>query len=161
MTLSCSFIWDEFFHLGILSKSLTSLCISPLCFLILRIMALWKRGHIVSRPGTSGNVSCTLVLCLCCSILQPNLLQRLSLPVMRECLILYQNVAYFNQVYSGLLVKWELLLLPLELKPFWLGFVVYRGFFWSYGEGAHHAGIEAYWSPTRVQECGTWCKQVR
>lgn len=58
MTYSC-FIQDEFFHLWILSKYLSSFLYwkNLLHFLLLKIMASRRKDHAVPGPGASGTVS--------------------------------------------------------------------------------------------------------
>ena len=86
MTLSCSFIWDEFLYLGILSVSaFFSVLAKPVMSPAPEINDhVKKRSHSAQDPALQGvSLTCaayTMLLCFDCFNHQATNLQRLSMP---------------------------------------------------------------------------------
>ena len=86
LTLSCSFIWDEFFYHGLLFKSLPSSVLEkPIMFLAPESNGFIKKRSCSVQDLMPQGVSlvwamCALLLCFECSVQQ--LASRLSLPAM-------------------------------------------------------------------------------
>ena len=99
-----------------------------------------------------------LQLCFGCSVLQVSCLQS-SFACCGQCFVPSLNVASFNKMYSGVLVKWDLIPLPQELRPcIVLVYGMSRGLCLSSGKGDHGARTEAIFTeksnPARAQEVG-------
>ena len=77
---------------------------------------MWYPG-----PGASGSVSgmCCMHSAVVFWLLYPSgqASAEAVLACNGQCLVLGQIMASFNEAWSGLLVKWDLMLLTLELKP--------------------------------------------
>lgn len=115
MALSCFHL--EYIPVLTLSKSFPSLCQKSQMSPASESNGLKKRSCSAQSLALQGVSSvCTLFAQLWyfgCFILQASYMQRLSLPALGSIGL---NVANFNQVYSGLLVKGDLTPTPLELR---------------------------------------------
>ena len=107
MTSSCSFFWDEFLHLGILPRYLCQE--SLLCFLLLRVMALLRRGHRLPRAWHFRKDFWCILSAICCCVFTALSLRsvpcRVSPYLQWEISGLVHCVASFNSVCFGQLVK--------------------------------------------------------
>lgn len=135
LALSCSFLWNTFFHVHILSSFLPPcLCYKRHLWLpILRVVALWRRGHVVPR-------ACHFRECLHCAVR--------TLPLCSASLSFWQRLflVFGKNVVCALVCLWR------EGRHhfyqnwslaglFWLGDVVWAGvyadFLWE-GPGMPH-----------------------
>lgn len=115
--------------------SLYLLCIRNSCYISCS-REYWLHGEEVIKclgPGVSESVSS--VSCVCSAVMfwlhypSDQSSAESLLACNEQCLDLCQTVVSFTQVCSDLLVKWDLILLPLELKPWrnvWLGDMVWE-----------------------------------
>ena len=122
------------------------LCIKKVCHVFcLRVMAFW-RDHFCPGPGASEVFLLYAVSTwLCFPSGQSS--SEFLLACSGECLDHVQSVVCFNSVFSGLLVKRDLLLFPLKLKLYrslWSVDMVHVGsLHWSSGGGACCSGSQA------------------
>ena len=152
MTISCSLFWDEFLHLGILSRSVSSSVLEkPIMFPVPETNGL-LRGRIMSRSWCFREcfwcMPCAVwLLCFGCSFLQISSLHSFSLPAVGSIWTLSNVWWVLYKCALVCLLKRHLILFPLELKIYsslWsVDFLHVGGLCWSSGKEAHRSGYEA------------------
>lgn len=126
LALSFFFIYDKFLHLCTLSSFFAFFFVfgKPVMCLALECnnaIALWERGHVVSRAWCSRDISGVCYVCFAVEfwfLYFSGQSPSKALPVCcGQCLVLFLNERSFNKMCSGLLVKWDLIATPPELRP--------------------------------------------